>query len=112
MSRFKKPLLFTLALLPAAVVGGYFAVRMSLRSVDPSILAEAVRQVGSEQAVVLISTVQPVIYALVCGFCGYILAEKIGLMRPFRPEKSALCKTLAVSVLGGGLLSQIGRAHV
>lgn len=105
MSRVKKALLFTLAVLPLAVVGVYFATVYSISSMDPALLEDAIRQVGSREAVFLLSTIQPVALALLCAFFGYILSDKLGLMRPFRFEKSLLLRVLVISVLCGGILS-------
>ena len=105
MSRFKKPLLFALALLPIAAVGGYCTALMSVSSMDPSQLEEAVRQIGSKELLLALSTVQPIFLTLIGGFFGYILSEKIGLMRPFRFEKPELIRSLFVSVIGGAIFS-------
>ena len=105
MKKFRKPLLFALALLPAALVGGYFAAVYSFSTADPALLEQAIAQVGSREAVVLASTVQPVILALLCAFFGYILSQKLGLMRPLRLEKGPVLLVLAVSIVCGGVLS-------
>lgn len=105
MSRTKRALLFTLALLPVALVAGFFAARYTLKFVDPAVLHQAVEQLGSETALLLITVIQAVLFALVCGFFGYILSDRIGLMRPFRFAKKPLCMTLAASLIGGVLFS-------
>lgn len=105
MSRTKKALLFTLALLPVALVAGYFAARYSFRLLDPAQLRQAIEQVGSETVLTVVTVAQTVLYALVCGFFGYILSDKIGLMRPFRVEKKRLLITLIVSAAGGVVFS-------
>ena len=105
MRKYKKPLLFALALLPVAVIGVYFAAVFSISSMDPALLEEAIRQLGSREAVILASTVQPVVLALLCGFFGYILSEKLGLMRPFCFDRISLLRILVISVLCGGILS-------
>lgn len=105
MRKVKKPLLFTLALLPAAVAGACFAALMSVASMEHSQLEDAIRQIGSKELLVAAGMVQPVLLAVICGFFGYLLAEKIALMRPFRFERSALYRTLIVSFIGGGALS-------
>ena len=105
MSRVKKALLFTLAVLPLAVVGVYFATVYSISSMDPALLEDAIRQVGSREAVFLLSTIQPVALALLFAFFGYILSDKLGLMRPFRFEKSLLLRVIVISVICGGILS-------
>ena len=105
MKKLKKPLIFTLILLPIAIVGSFLAVLMSLSSIDQAALNEAIAQVGSRELVILISMIQPVLFALVCGFFGYIFSEKIGLMRPFRIEKKPLLITLIASLIGGAVFS-------
>ena len=52
-----------------------------------------------------IVVVQALLYACVLGFFGYILSEKIGLMKPFRFEKSALTRTVLLSVVFGLVFS-------
>lgn len=105
MSRTKRALLFTLALLPVALVSGFFAARYTLEILDPALLKQATEQLGSETALLAITVVQTVLYALVCGFFGYILSDRIGLMRPFRFAKKPLLITIAASVVCGAVLS-------
>ena len=105
MSRTKRALLFTLALLPVALVAGFFAARYTLKIVDPAMLNQAVEQIGSETALLAITVAQTVLYALVCGFFGCILADRIGLMRPFRFAKKPLLVTLAASLICGVVFS-------
>ena len=47
----------------------------------------------------LITMIQTVVYAVICGFFGYIIADKIGLMRPFRLDK----KNTLITLLAGSL---------
>ena len=103
--RFSKPLLFTLGLLPIAAVGAYFAALYQLDFLDESTLALALEQLGSTGAFIAVYVVQIAVYMLVMGFLGYVLAEKLGLMKPIRFEKSALRRTFPLCVLAGALLS-------
>lgn len=105
MKRYLKPLLFALSLIPAALTGGIFVAVYQLDMLDPAIVEEAVAQAGSRQALIAISAGQSVLYAAVCAFFGYILAEKLGLMRPIGIERRPLCITLAASFAGGILFS-------
>ena len=105
MSRIKRALLFTLALFPIAIVGAYFATLMTLETLDPALLDEAIGQVGSRELVLAISCIQPVALTLVFGFFGYILSDKIGLMRSFKLEGSKLIKTVSRSLIGGAVFS-------
>ena len=101
MTKFKKPLLFALCLLPIAIVAGIFVGLYQLDIYSDEIIAEVVAQLGSTDLLVVIGAVQTVGYALFCGFFGYILAGKIGLWKPIKFEKKNLAITLAISLIGG-----------
>lgn len=105
MNTLKKPLLFTLCLLPAALVGGWFTAVYLLESLDPNLLQQAIDQLGSKQTLLAVSAAQAVLYALICGFFGYLLAEKLGLMRPFRFRKTETVRVVLLSVVCGALFS-------
>ena len=96
---------FTLALLPLAAAAGYLVLRYQLGLYDEETVAALTTQLGSTGALLAVGTMQTVVYAAVCGFFGYLLAEKLGLMRPLRLEKTPLLRTLAVSVPLGVLFS-------
>ena len=99
MEKLKKPLLFVLCLLPIAIVAGIFVGLYQLDVLGDEVIAEFVAEAGSTDLLVVISAIQTIGYALFCGFFGYILAEKIGLWKPIRPERKNLIITLVISVL-------------
>ena len=105
MNNWKKALRFALCLLPIGLVGGWFTAEMSLSSLGPAMVEEAVRKMGSLEAYKAAGTVTGVLYTVICGFFGYILAEKIGLMRPFRFQKAILVRVLLIAALGGAVFS-------
>lgn len=105
MAKFKKPFLFALCLLPIALVAGAFALLYQLDVYPEEILAEALEVLGSTTPLIIIGAVQTAVYALICGFFGYLLADAIGLWRPFKWEKKSLIVTLAASFVGGILFS-------
>ena len=105
MKTWKKALLFALCLLPVGLIGGWFTAEMTLAAVDPALLEEAVRSAGSLEVVKAVSVASNVLYAVVLGFFGYILSEKIGLMRPFRFEKATLIRVLLISAACGAVFS-------
>lgn len=105
LAKYRAPLRFTLALLPIAAAAGYLVIRYQLDLYDEAALAAILAQLGSAGALLAVGTAQAVAYAAVCGFFGYVLAEKLGLMRSFRLEKRPLLRTLAVSVPLGLLFS-------
>ena len=103
MRKCRKALFFTLALLPVAVLGTYFAVRMSFSAMDSAALEQAAAQIGNRNLLLPLSMIQPILLSLLCGFFGYILSEKIGLLRPFRFEKGPFLKTLTAALIGGAV---------
>ena len=106
MSNYKKPIIFTLIMLPFSFVGAYFAALMTLSQYDSGMVGDALAQFGNNrQLLALASTIQPAAIAIVCAFFGYILAEKVGLMKPFGFESKPLIKTLIISLVGGAVLS-------
>ena len=105
MQKFRKPLLFALALLPIALIAAYFTALYQLEFLSGDTLALVMEQLGSEAAFIAMYMAQIAVYALVMGFFGHILATKLGLMRPVRLEWSSLKWVLPLSVLAGALLS-------
>lgn len=105
MKTWKKALLFALCLLPVGLIGGWFMAEMTLAAVDSTLLEEAVRSAGSLEVVKAVSVASSVLYAVVLGFFGYILSEKIGLMRPFRFDKATLVRVLLISAACGAVFS-------
>ena len=105
MKKLKAPLLFTLPLLPIAAVAGYFTILYQLDFLDAAAIDLAVSQIGSIEALIAVTVVQTVGYAAFCGFAGYILASKLGLMKPIRFEKKAVITTLILAFAGGVVFS-------
>ena len=100
----KKAFIFALCLIPIAIVGGIFTALYQFDIYGDDILAEAVAEIGSEALLIAVIAVQTVLYAVVTGFFGVILADVTGLWRPIQWEKRAFFVTLAVSVPAGVLL--------
>lgn len=105
MSTLKKSLIFSLAVLPIAIVAIVFVCLYQFEMYPPEILEEAVAQVGSMALVWIITVVQNVGLIMFCCFFGYILAEKLGLWKPIRFEKRGLAVTLILSVIAGIIFS-------
>lgn len=105
MTKFRKPMLFALATLPIALIGGIFVTIYQFDILDPLYVEGAIEQIGSKEALIAISAGQSVLYGAVCAFFGYILASKLGLMRPITIECRPLCITFAASIIGGILFS-------
>lgn len=101
----KKALKFTLALLPIALVAGYFVTVYQLETMGDAILQPVLEQLGSVWILIAISMIQTVGYAAVCGFVGCLLANSLGLWRPIRFEKNPLLKAAGLSLVGGIIFS-------
>ena len=104
MNTYKKAFIFALVLIPIAIVGGIFTAFYQFDLYGDNILSEAIAQIGSEVLLIVIIAAQTVMYAVVTGFFGVILADATGLWRPIKWEKRAFFVTLAVSVPAGALL--------
>ena len=105
LRKYKKPLLFVLALAPIAIAGGYFTGVYSWSEFTDDVKSQVLAQVGNNlNLFYLITAAQTLMLAVVCGFFGWILSEKTGLMKPMRVEKKPLMVTLGLTMLVGLLL--------
>lgn len=100
----KKPLRFSLLLLPVVAVAAIFTVLYQFDLYDQATIALLVEQMGSLVLVLVISVIQTVLYGFLASFFGYILAEKLGLLRPLGFEKKALWITLVLAAATGVIL--------
>lgn len=100
----KKNLCFIILLSLFGLVGGYFTGIYSIEMSTPEALEEIVAQVGSIEAVVLITTLQSLLYALALGLIGRAIAERLGIWHSPRLEFRPLISALAVSLFGGSVL--------
>jgi len=105
MKNLKKPLIFSLVMLPVAAIGGYFVAYYQFGMYDEATIQAIINQMGSLKKVAVIAVAQSVLYACGLGFFGYLLSEKLALMRPFRFGGKPLARTVLVSVLFGILFS-------
>lgn len=105
VKKFKKPLFFVLYLLPVALIGGWFMAQYYLTIIDASLLEDAIRLVGSTEVLQAIIVIQTALYAIIFGFFGYILGDKIGLMRSFRFHKTETVRVVWISVLVSAIVS-------
>ncbi len=105
-NKWKRALFFTLSLIPIALVGGFFTLRYQLPLIPEEEIESALAQVGGQMWLVYaITMMQTLLYAAFCGFFGYILADGLGLIRPFKFTKKPLLFTLIVSLIGGMALA-------
>ncbi|MDD3404279.1 MAG: CPBP family intramembrane metalloprotease [Hespellia sp.] len=101
MRRWEKPLKFSLAMLPFAIIGGWLICVYQFDLYDEQVVNQMIAQLGSYELAVAIGVIQSAVYAIVCSFFGYILAEKLGLLRSFGFEKKVLVVVLPrVLILG------------
>lgn len=105
LKRFKKNLLFVLALVPIAIVGGYFTGVYGWTELTEDVKSQILAQIGNNLSLYYwITTVQALVYALLFGFFGYLLSDKTGLMKPVRFEKKPTMVTLGMTLFTGLLL--------
>ncbi len=102
VKKFRNPLIFVLVLLPIALIGGFFTSLYLTETYDPAALSEMLTQAGITDINILhiVTAVQTAGQMLVMGFFGYILAERIGLLKSFKISKSGLLPTIVLTVIG------------
>ena len=103
--KYKKPLLFVLALVPIALVGGYFTGVYGWDELTDDMKSLIMAQTGNNLSLYyLITTLQALLYALIFGLFGYILSEKTGLMKPVRFGKKPVLITIGMTLFTGLVL--------
>lgn len=105
MNKYRKPLLFVLALVPIAIIGGYFVGMYSWEELADDVKSQIMEQTGNNlNLFYLITSIQTLIYTLVLGFFGYVLSEKTGIMKPIRFEKKPVMVTVGMILFSGFVL--------
>ena len=92
-----KNIKYAIFLALVGIIGGFFAGIYTLEITDPTLLAEALAEIGGKEAFIAVYVIQIIGYALFCGIVGKILANKIGLWREVKLES----KSTFVSVISG-----------
>ena len=105
ISTFKKALLTYLVILPFAIIGGMTVGIYMLEHSTPETLDALLQQLGSRQAMIIVSIVQSVTYSLFCWITGFFIAERLGLIRPFRFEAAILKKVCPIILVLGFLFA-------
>ena len=105
MKKLKNPLLFALAILPIAALGGVLVGMYTFEHYTEETRQLILSQMGSYDAFLAVATAQSAAYGVVCGFFGYILADKVGLMRPLGFTREPLLRCGAVTLLCGVLFA-------
>lgn len=99
--KYKNAIWFLMALLLIAVIGGLFTGIYTFAGFTEDIKQQLLTQLGGYTQYLTVIVIQTVLYAAVCGFFGYILADKTGLLQPFGFEKKKLKLTGGVAILCG-----------
>ena len=97
----KNNLKFIIFLAVFGLVGGYFTVLYSIEIMDPALLEQTIASAGSLELVIIVSTIQSLLYAVILGLIGKAIAEKIGLWRKFSLESTSVISTSIASLVGG-----------
>ena len=87
---------FDAALLPFALVAG-----ISIGFYEWATGIAAVLEGITKSQFILVALLQTVIYAMLTGLAGHLLADKTGLLRPFTIRKKPLIRTVSAGILAG-----------
>ena len=96
MNELKKTLIFTAVMLPIACIAGYFLAIYQIEMFAGPIMDEAIAEIGSKEMLIAVTVAQNTVYAAIFGFCGYLLSDKLGLIRSFSLKGQALKKSLLI----------------
>lgn len=100
----KKALKFTLCMLPAGTIAAILAGLYSFSSYYEEMVEQILAQMP-KTVFILITVLQiGIIYTGLLGHFGYILADKVNLIKKLSFKKGGTLLTLAISVAGGLLL--------
>lgn len=103
--KIKNNIFYVIFLIAFGLIGGYFSALYSLETLSEEVLEETLAQVGSLDAVILISTLQiAFIYSLLLGLIGKALAKRIGIWQDFTIEAKPLVSVLLISIIGGAVM--------
>lgn len=94
-----------LCVLPFAIVGGFFTGVYTLEHSTDDMTRMIYEQVQSPALFYIITTIQSVMYAVLATAAGYLLADRLGLIKSFRFQREILKKTVPVIILFGILFA-------
>ena len=104
MKYVKEHLKFLIFIIIFGIIGGIFTGIYTINSLDSKMLDEVINQFGTEDILdilIVITAIQSVIYAVICGIFGIILSNKVGLWKEIKFEKNKLIAPIIVSIVGG-----------
>ena len=103
------------ALLPVAVIGGFCTGVYTYDGYTEEMKQMIAEQIGKPELFYIAVTMQTIAYAVICGILGYLLSEKVGLMKSFRMKKDAFIKAVLTGAACGAVFSAdywvFGRFH-
>ena len=95
----KKALRTYLVILPFAIIGGISVGIYTFEHSTQESMEVAIEQLGSYQALIVVTMVQTLIYSFFGWVVGYFIVDRLGLMKPFRFEKTVLAKVCPVIIV-------------
>lgn len=103
IKKFRNPLVFSLILIPLSLIGGFFTSIYLAESYDAQSIQKILSSAGIENIGLLhiITAVQTAFQIFIMSFFGYILSERLGLMKKFSFKKDGCLSTLILTLIGG-----------
>ena len=92
---------FFLIMVLICIIGGYFSAEYTLGLYDQSLIEEAIKEFGSEGAIIGVTVVEVALYGIIFTALGIILSNKVKLWKKFEYKKNALYDTLLIAIIGG-----------
>jgi len=100
-NNYKNALKFSLCMLPIGIIGGVLIGMYSIATMNQEIINQILDKM-SKESYILVSGIQTgILYTGVMGFFGYILADKVNLLKKLNFTKKSVLITLFIGIMGG-----------
>ncbi|MEI4622609.1 CPBP family intramembrane glutamic endopeptidase [Bacillus cereus] len=96
---YKSALKFSLYMLPIGIIGGVLSGFYSFLLMNQEMHNQILAQTSKEMYILIVSIQSGILYAGIMGFFGYVLADKVNLLKKFNFAKRNVLITVGISTV-------------
>lgn len=101
---YKSALKFSLCMLPIGIIGGVLIGMHNIATLNEEMVSQILSQMSKEVYIIVSGIQTGILYTGIMGFLGYILANKVNLLKKLTFTKRSTLITLFISIIVGLLL--------
>ncbi|WP_081752212.1 MULTISPECIES: CPBP family intramembrane glutamic endopeptidase [Paenibacillus] len=101
---YKRALKFSLCMLPIGIIGGVLIGMHNIATLNEEMINQILSQMSKEVYIIVSGIQTGILYTGIMGFLGYILADKVNLLKKLTFTKKSTLITLFISIIAGLLL--------